>query len=69
MKPDGASALKQIEQLLAGGEGINDKDWLGYTPLHCHKEMPSSTLSPQNRQIVLLLFPVWASRIALLSAN
>ncbi|MBL7185048.1 MAG: ankyrin repeat domain-containing protein [Phycisphaerae bacterium] len=26
--------LKQIEQLLAQGEGINDKDWLGYTPLH-----------------------------------
>ena len=26
--------LKQIEHLLAQGEGINDKDWLGYTPLH-----------------------------------
>ena len=26
--------LKQIEQLLAQGEGINDKDWLGYAPLH-----------------------------------
>jgi hypothetical protein len=26
--------LKQIEQLLAQGAGINDKDWLGYTPLH-----------------------------------
>jgi len=26
--------LKQIEQLLAQEEGINDKDWLGYTPLH-----------------------------------
>ena len=26
--------VKQIEQLLAQGEGINDKDWLGYTPLH-----------------------------------
>ncbi|HUV64301.1 MAG TPA: ankyrin repeat domain-containing protein [Sedimentisphaerales bacterium] len=26
--------VKQIEQLLAQGEGINEKDWLGYTPLH-----------------------------------
>ena len=26
--------VKQIEQLLVQGEGINDKDWLGYTPLH-----------------------------------
>jgi ankyrin repeat protein len=26
--------LRQIEQLLAQGAGINDKDWLGYTPLH-----------------------------------
>ncbi len=26
--------VKQIEQLLAQEEGINDKDWLGYTPLH-----------------------------------
>jgi len=26
--------VKQIEQLLAQGEGINDKDWLGYAPLH-----------------------------------
>jgi ankyrin repeat protein len=26
--------IKQIEQLLAKGEGINEKDWLGYTPLH-----------------------------------
>ena len=26
--------LKQIEQLLTQGESINDKDWLGYTPLH-----------------------------------
>jgi len=26
--------VKQIEQLLAQGEGIDDKDWLGYTPLH-----------------------------------
>jgi ankyrin repeat protein len=26
--------VKQIEQLLTQGEGINDKDWLGYTPLH-----------------------------------
>jgi len=26
--------LKEINRLLAAGEGINDKDWLGYTPLH-----------------------------------
>jgi len=26
--------VKQIEQLLAQGEGIDEKDWLGYTPLH-----------------------------------
>jgi ankyrin repeat protein len=26
--------VKQIEQLLAQGEGVNDKDWLGYAPLH-----------------------------------
>jgi hypothetical protein len=26
--------LKQIEQLQARGAGINEKDWLGYTPLH-----------------------------------
>jgi hypothetical protein len=26
--------VKKIEQLLAQGEGINEKDWLGYTPLH-----------------------------------
>jgi ankyrin repeat protein len=26
--------VKQVEQLLAQGEGINDKDWLGYAPLH-----------------------------------
>jgi hypothetical protein len=26
--------LKKINNLLAAGEGINDKDWLGYTPLH-----------------------------------
>ena len=26
--------VKEINKLLAAGEGINDKDWLGYTPLH-----------------------------------
>jgi hypothetical protein len=26
--------IKEINRLLAEGEGINDKDWLGYTPLH-----------------------------------
>ncbi|MBC8218434.1 MAG: ankyrin repeat domain-containing protein [Planctomycetes bacterium] len=26
--------VKQIEQLLAQGEAVNDKDWLGYAPLH-----------------------------------
>jgi ankyrin repeat protein len=26
--------IKEINRLLAAGEGINDKDWLGYTPLH-----------------------------------
>ncbi len=25
---------KKIDELLTAGEGINDKDWLGYTPLH-----------------------------------
>jgi ankyrin repeat protein len=26
--------VEEINKLLAAGEGINDKDWLGYTPLH-----------------------------------
>jgi len=26
--------IKEIDKLLSAGEGINDKDWLGYTPLH-----------------------------------
>ncbi|MFC1634443.1 ankyrin repeat domain-containing protein [Planctomycetota bacterium] len=26
--------VMEIDKLLAVGEGINDKDWLGYTPLH-----------------------------------
>jgi len=26
--------ISRIKELLAQGEGINDKDWLGYTPLH-----------------------------------
>ena len=25
--------VKEIKRLLAEGEGINDKDWIGYTPL------------------------------------
>ena len=26
--------IEETNRLLAAGEGINEKDWLGYTPLH-----------------------------------